>query len=44
MGDNYVLLIIGIIFLSAVLWEIRKNKIEIIEIEKRLEEKGAVLE
>lgn len=39
MGDNYVLLIIGIIFLSAVLWEIRKNKIEIIEIEKRLEEK-----
>jgi len=39
VGDNYVLLIIGIIFLSAVLWEIRKNKIEIIEIEKRLEEK-----
>lgn len=39
MGDNYVLLIIGIIFLSAVLWEIRKNKIEIIEMEKRLEEK-----
>lgn len=39
MGDNYVLLIIGIVFLSAVLWEIRKNKIEIIEIEKRLEEK-----
>ncbi|NLX69394.1 MAG: hypothetical protein GX024_00635 [Clostridiales bacterium] len=39
MGDNYVLLIIGIVFLSAVLWEIRKNKIEIIEMEKRLEEK-----
>jgi len=39
VGDNYVLLIIGIVFLSAVLWEIRKNKIEIIEMEKRLEEK-----
>ena len=34
MGDNYVLLIIGIIFLSAVLWEIRKIKLKLLKWKK----------
>ncbi|NLO81900.1 MAG: hypothetical protein GX094_02430 [Clostridiales bacterium] len=39
MGDTYIFLVIGIIFLSIMLWETHRNKILIAEMEKRLDEK-----
>jgi hypothetical protein len=39
VGDYYLFLVTGIILLSVMIWEIQKNKINIAEAEKRLEEK-----